>query len=405
MRNLQNLEALKMLGPVSLFSLYKGSADVESYGGLAHWHHCDLNQSGRSLQEKLRNRLRLLRPNGHYYTDWIHTDQVAQQFTAFLQQVHPQLIVFEELWLSPYLPVAIAYRAANPGCQIVLDNHNVEGLLAQERGVLETSSPKAGIRGWSEQLDLALRPRRVQRLERRALRAVDQMWVCSEADRAAMRSLYGLDQKLRVVPNGVDVSAYGPDDASGTVSEAIPVEPAEPVVLFLGSFAYGPNRVAAKQLIETIYPRLRQQYPAAKLLLVGHEPTDLMLQAAKRDSQITVTGSVPSVLPYLQQAHVMVVPLHHGSGTRLKLLEAFAAGVPVVTTAKGAEGLDVVDGTHVILREDEADLATGAVEVLASPELAQRLTDAAAQLVRAHYSWDAAVVKIQQALAQGGTET
>ncbi len=400
MRNLQNLDVLKTLGPVSLFSLYKGSAEVESYDGLARWHHCDLNQSGRSLQEKLRNRLRLLRPDGHYYTDWIHTAQVAQQFAAFLQQVRPQLILLEELWLSPYLPVAIAYRAANPGCQIVLDNHNVEGLLAQERGVLETSSPKAGIRGWSEQLDLALRPRRVQRLERRALRAVDQMWVCSEADRAAMRSLYGLDHKLRVVPNGVDVSAYGADETSDTT----PAKSEDPVILFLGSFAYGPNRVAAKQLIETIYPQLRQQHPTAKLLLVGHEPTDLMLQAAQRDPQITVTGSVPSVLPYLQQAHVMVVPLRHGSGTRLKLLEAFAAGVPVVTTAKGAEGLDVVDGEHVLLREDEADLAAGAAEVLASPELAQRLAHGAYQLVQSSYSREAAAVKIQQALAGGGTQ-
>ncbi|NJM56192.1 MAG: glycosyltransferase [Synechococcales cyanobacterium RU_4_20] len=283
LRNLQTLEALKRLGPVSLFSLYKGRHEPDAYGGLANWEHCDLNLARRSFGDKLGQRLRWLRADGYYYTDWIYTAQNTDQLRRFLARVRPQVIVFEELWLCPYLTVAIAHRQAHPGCQIILDNHNVEGLLAPERRNLIPA------RTWADRIGLALRPQRVRRLERRALAQVDQMWVCSDADRQALVSLYGIDpgepdgQKLRVVPNGVEVAAYKADlgRASGSSLETArsprqqPELPlAEPKLLFLGSFGYGPNAEAAQILIDAnLSPNCRQRHPTAQLS-AGGQRTD-----------------------------------------------------------------------------------------------------------------------------------
>ncbi len=412
LRNLQNLEALKKLGSVSLFSLYKGEQKLESYGGLAHWQHCDLNQPQRSPQEKLRNRLRWLRPQGQYYTDWIHTAHHARKFEQFLDQVQPELILLAELWLFPYLPIALAYRDRHPGCQVILDNHNVEALLAQDR--YQSKQPAS----LKEKIDLALNARSVGRMERMALSQVDQVWVCSETDAAAMASLYlktptqqALRPKIKVIPNCVDVENYGaPTPAQsgpaqllkGQTQEQIETSKA-PQILFLGSFGYEPNEEAARILIEQVYPKLQQCHPTAQLMLVGRGPKPWMEAAAQANPNIVVTGQVEAVEPYLQAADVMVVPLRQGSGTRLKLLEAFAAKLPVISTYKAAEGLTVIDGQHLLLRDEVDDMVTAIAQLLSSSDLQQQLTEGASQLVHSTYSWSAATAKIQQVLGRSGS--
>ncbi len=402
LRNLQNLEALKKLGPVSLFSLYKGPQKVDSYGGLAHWQHCDLNQPQRSPQEKIRNRLRWLRPQGQYYTDWIHSAHHAKRFEQFLEQVQPELILLAELWLFPYLPIALAYRDRHPGCKVILDNHNVEGLLAQEKG---QGQPSASLK---EKIDLTLNARSVRRMESIALAQVDQFWVCSETDAAAMASLYlkaptqqKLRNKIEVIPNCVELDRYAePAQSSQEQSHKATEESAASQILFLGSFGYAPNEEAARILIEQVYPKFQQCHPTARLMLVGRGPKPWMEAAAQQHSNIVVTGQVEAVEPYLHDADVMVVPLRQGSGTRLKLLEAFAAKLPVVSTYKAAEGLTVMDGQHLLLRDEVEGIVEAIDQLLSSSPLQQKLTESAYELVQSHYSWNRATEKIQQVLGR-----
>ncbi len=419
LRNLQNLEALSRLGETHLFSLFKGTCkDAQSTQApaLASWSHADLAQP-RSLGDKLRNRLRWLRPQGHYYFDWIYTAAAARQFEQVLTQVQPHWIVFEELWVAPYLAVAVRHRQRHPGCKIVLDNHNVEGLLAAERYPLSQAKTRA------EWIDFALRPRRVKHWERWAIAQADQVWVCSSTDAEQLQHLYGVwpgnqpenqpgnqygqkasalaaaSGKFWVVPNGVDVPSY--TTSPPVLPSASPALPhPTPSILFLGSFAYGPNADAAQLLIEAIYPRLQAHWPHLRLLLVGHEPTPLMQQAAQVNPHIIVTGQVESVLPYLHQADVLVVPLRQGSGTRLKILEAFAARLPVVSTTKGAEGLAVEDGQQILLRDDLDDLADAVGQLLADPVQRQAIATQAHQTVEQLYSWATATQTIQAALGQ-----
>jgi glycosyltransferase involved in cell wall biosynthesis len=229
--------------------------------------------------------------------------------------------------------------------------------------------------------------RKTATFERTMLRLADAVCATS-GEEAAVFEAWGA-QRVILVPNGVDTGAiaYEPPSRSKTV-------------LYMGHFGYRPNAAAGLELVEEIFPRVRELVGDARLELVGREPsTDLRRSAG---GPVEVTGEVPDVLPHLRAARVLVVPLRSGGGTRLKLLEAMAAGVPVVSTAFGAAGLDLRDGRELILAESSRDLAQHAARLLEDDELARELSRNARQLVERRYDWAIATrpfVELHQELA------
>jgi glycosyltransferase involved in cell wall biosynthesis len=240
-------------------------------------------------------------------------------------------------------------------------------------------------------------PSRTRAIERRATHAVDQIWVCSDADARLMKDLHAPPAPIHVVCNGVDLESYGaarvrPPDCFEKVA------PTERPLLFLGTFGYWPNQTAAIFLIEEVFPLLASRHPDSQLLLVGTMPTSRMLEAAKSDSRILVTGAVPDIRPYLAAASVLAVPLFEGGGTRFKILEALAAGVPVISTAKGAEGLQAEEGTHLLIAESADEFVDGVLRIWTNESLKNRLKLHGRDLVRECYSWPVAARQIRQAL-------
>jgi glycosyltransferase involved in cell wall biosynthesis len=223
--------------------------------------------------------------------------------------------------------------------------------------------------------------------------------MCSDADDKQLQDLYGRVSHTRVVPNGIDVAHYdGVRLGQCTLPEGL--EDKQRNLLYLAKFSYPPNALAAHLLLDQIYPQLRQVYPDCRLLLVGRNPTQRMLEAAQRDSRIIVTGKVVDVRPYLAAASVMAVPLRHGSGTRLKILEAFAAGCPVVSTAKGAEGLKVKDGEHLLITDEIEAIVEGVCQLWSDPARGQKLANSAYELVKAEYSWEAVGRRVESAVRE-----
>jgi len=163
-------------------------------------------------------------------------------------------------------------------------------------------------------------------------------------------------------------------------------------------FAHLPNRVAAAFLIEELFPRLAADNDDVRLVLAGSQPTAAMLKAAAMESRIIVTGAVPDMQPHLQAASTMVVPLFQGSATRLKILEAFAARLPVVSTTKGAEGLAVENQQHLLIAEDVDEFVAAARRLWSDRQLAARLTANGLILVKEQYSWEVAEREIRSAL-------
>ena len=209
--------------------------------------------------------------------------------------------------------------------------------------------------------------RRWQRLHRRAGARASTVAVCSQLDAERCRA-HGVAQ-VAVVPNGYRVT--GRPLATREVGD-----PA--TVLFQGLLRYPPNVEAARLLALEVAPTLRAVLPDVRIRLVGdHLPDLLVLQDPPR---VTVTGRVADMATELTGADVVMVPVRYGSGTRIKIVEAFAHRIPVVSTALGAEGLDATDGVHLLVGETVAELSDACARLLTDQALRVAITDQAHDL-------------------------
>ncbi len=377
LRNWQNINMMMKFGCVGIFSIFQGKPNCQTMPGVDLWHHYNLAEAQRSLWEKLELRFWWLHPRGSRRVNWLYTKVAAQQLKEVLAEFQPDLVV-TDMRAYRYLPVVKRY-----GCRLILDQHNVNGIWLEE---FYSAGCLIGNRKLTIQEKIELS--RIKSIERDFLCQANQVWMCSQVDDKLLQDLYGKVWHTRVVPNGIDVAQYEcVRFGKCTLPEGL--EQKQRYLLYLGLYSYSPNAVAAELLIDQIYPRLRQVYPDCRLLLVGRYPTQRMKEATEQDAGIIVTGEVADVRPYLAAASVMAVPLRYGGGTRLKILEAFAAGCPVVSTAKGAEGLKVKDGEHLLIRDEIEGIVEGVCQMWSDPALGEKLANCAYELVKAEYSWEA----------------
>ncbi len=388
LRNWQNINMMRKFGSVGFFSVFPGNSNGQTIPGVDLQHHYNLAEAQRSLWEKLELQFWWLNPRAHPRTTRRYTKAAAQQLKEVLTEFQPDVVI-AECFAERYVPLVKRY-----GCRLILDEHNVEAICLEEfysaRCLIENRKLTV-----QEKIELS----RAKLIERDLLCQADQVWMCSDVDDKLLQELYGKVSHTRVVPNGIDVAQYEcVRFGKCTLPEGL--EEKQRNLLYLGIFSYSPNAVAAELLIDQIYPRLRQLYPDCRLLLVGRNPTQRMKETAERDSGIIVTGEVADVRPYLAAASVMAVPLRHGGGTRLKILEAFAVGCPVVSTAKGAEGLKVKDGEHLLIRDEIEAIVEGVCQLWSEPSLGQKLTNSAYELVQAEYSWEAVGRRVESAVRE-----
>lgn len=207
--------------------------------------------------------------------------------------------------------------------------------------------------------------------------------VVSEVDRQRWLSARRR-RRVLVVPNGVDCAAVRP----GPFRDGGP-----PVLLFTGDMAFEPNVDAALFLASRILPEVRRRCPEAELRLVGRNPGARLL--ALRGPGIAVPGEVPEMLPHLQAATVYVAPHRTGAGTRTKLLEAMAAGLPIVTTSIGIEGIEARHGREVLIADTPGEAVATILRLLESVAERRRLGAAARRLAEAQYDWSRCLAPLE----------
>jgi len=264
---------------------------------------------------------------------------------------------------------SFVYARACGTTPLVIDLHNIYSELAA-RTALEQRQP---LLRWF----LARQAAALARMEQRAVAAARVAMAVSERDQRYYADLGA--RAVYLAPNGVDCAAYA------ALPEAR--RSGDPVILFLGAMSWEPNVSAARFLATDVLPRVRLQIPGARLRIVGRDPGPEVRALARLDG-VEVTGTVPDVIPHLAEAHVMAVPLDAGGGTRLKILEAFAAGLPVVSTPVGAEGLDVIHGRDIWLAP-RPRFAEAVVQILKDREHAATVATHARRLVSDRYDWSA----------------
>src|SRR5487761_790771 len=300
----------------------------------------------KPLERRLNYLLRL--PLGLPYAISKFKSRPAQRLIAqWMEERRFDAAVCDFLSSVPNFPRTLAIP-------VVLIQHNVESVLWRRQAQIEAS--------------------RMEQYECTAVRRFHDIIAVSEVDRQIMTTMTN-ESRITVIPTGVDLSLYKPD----------PAAVADPsLVVFVGSMDWKPNMDGVEYFCRDIWPLILARHPEARFRIVGRTPPLQVRRLACKT--VTVTGTVPSVIEHFREAAVIVVPLRIGGGTRLKILEAMAAGKAVVSTSVGAEGLDVHHGKDIVLADDPGDFAASVVELIRNAGLRRRYESAAAELA-ARYDW------------------
>ncbi len=266
------------------------------------------------------------------------------------------------------------------GCdrrRLILTQHNIEQIIWA---------------GYVEHADGALtrtfyrnQYRKVKRLEEHLADIFGHIVTVSEEDKARIAESFP-GEKIVVVENGVDPEAYRTD---------IPVHKRLGIV-FTGSLDWHPNIDGLKFFAADIYPYLKETIAVNPVAVVGRRPTSGLREMLSTLPGVMLYSDVPAVQPYLKQARVMMVPLRIGGGSRLKILEAMASGLPVVATGKGAEGLAVADGRELLIRDDPKDFAQALIHLCKDEAAHAALAREGMALIQRKYSWQ----QVAQPLAE-----
>jgi len=211
--------------------------------------------------------------------------------------------------------------------------------------------------------------------EKRLARRFD---LCTATTRAEWETLqgYGTGAATDWFPNGVDAVFFDPADVGYDAD----------TISFIGRMDYYPNQECMARFCAEVWPLLKAQRPAMKLLIVGADPSAEMRRLGDLPG-VTVTGSVPDVRPYIRSSALMVAPLSIARGTQNKILEAMAMGVPVVTSSVAAGGVDAVAESHLLVADNAAEITRAILRIAENPDERRRLAVAGRQRVLSHHAW------------------
>ncbi len=257
---------------------------------------------------------------------------------------------------------------AGKGTARVLEGHNSMARWMRER--------YEGANGLLQHARCWVSWMKTRNYEARLFSRFDLVTMVSEQDRSASEALPGYRGRVEVVHNGVDCAHHHRD----------PMEPRLNALVYNGSLTYDANYDAMRWFLAEAYPILKAQIPGISLTITG-SVRGVDLTGLALDDSVTLTGFVDDVRLPVAQAMICVAPIRRGGGTRLKILEAMALGTPVVATSKGAEGLEVIDGTHLLIADTPRAFAEKTIQLLQSPETRATLAANARALVETRYDW------------------
>jgi sugar transferase (PEP-CTERM/EpsH1 system associated) len=287
---------------------------------------------------------------------------------------------------NPDVVIAMTFAAAPyalevEGVRRVVDVDNLLALMLREE-YLGTAGPLRRARRY-------LAYRKLRRYERMLFSQFDLCLVTSALDCGRIREYIPLrDSQISLVPNGVDLEYFAPNGQS----------PDGDSLVFTGSLAYDPNRDAMEYFLEEIFPEIRRTRPSAHLTVTGAAGGAPLRPELRQDS-VRFTGYLDDVRPVVRGSAASVAPLRKGAGTRLKILESMALGTPVVSTSKGAEGLRVEPGVHLLMADHASEFASQTTHLLTDPGLRASLAENARRLVTHEYAWDSIGGQFEQAVA------
>jgi len=320
---------------------------------------------------------------GKYSFDFIHADQLSM--AQFALPV-PALVSMRKSGI--HKAGRTASKSVGEPVKLIFDAHNAVWTIVSRMSQTSTWYLRPLVR---EEL------KRVKHYEGMLLEKFDYTLAVTEVDRHMLlealnrrdrvatgdqyRDLHcppGLAERVKVIPIAIDCQQLQPvSRLAGSLN-----------ILTLGTLHYPPNADGIRWFAREVFPLVQQQTPQASLTIIGKNPPLDFLELAANDPQrIKVTGYIPDLRPYLEQAALMVVPVRAGSGMRVRILEAFARGIPVVTTSVGLEGINAQPGRDVLVADTPGEFADSVNKLLHDLDLQKQLAAMGRRLVETSYDW------------------
>jgi polysaccharide biosynthesis protein PslH len=294
--------------------------------------------------------------------------KVAGELHRLLRERSFDIVQIEGIHLAGYLPII---RSAPSHPLVICDWHDVE---SDRMARYSEHAPN-----WLQDVYARRTAGLLRSAERKLLADCDAHVMVSDRDLQLLRAM-APQIKARVIENGVDVALYpAPPQSANEAGTS---------VVFVGSMDFHPNIDAAAYFAREVWPKIHAQALELQFVIVGSRPVAAVRELAKLPG-VVVTGTVEDVRPYYRNAMAAVAPLRIAGGTRLKILEAMAAGVPVVATRIGAEGLEIKSGQDFLLGDTPDEMASCVSLLYGSPALRGQLCSRGRELVKARYDWAA----------------
>ncbi|MFH1842984.1 MAG: glycosyltransferase family 4 protein, partial [bacterium] len=337
-----------------------------------------------------KNRLALAGSRGRAWLRSLHTGYplyvekywsrtLSRQVIDAVRTFQPDAIQVEYLQLALLVRDLRRWRetrtAPNEGRpRLILNTHELGSLPRRRR--------QAGARHQAARLYFRSEAAAWERLQLQATRWADVTLCVTEQDRQLLAAQGG--KGLMTMPLGMDLEAIEP-----VWREEGPAK-----FLFVGSFAHGPNQIAAKFLVDKVWPQVAQCTPTGQLILAGPGSDDFIAALDRQPERVSALGFVEDLTALFQECRLFVAPLTEGGGIKIKILEAMARGIPVVTTPIGAEGIVDPAEDALVIAQPDATFAESMIEAIETPDLMRRRAKQARQIIEQRFSWSAITEKL-----------
>ena len=311
-----------------------------------------------------------------YEFRWLRSKEMVRRLQRLAGRLRFDVIHVDTLGLAPYAPLV-------PHAGTVLNHHDIESALVQRRALSE--GRVVWRKFWSHEAAHLLTA------ERRWCPSFHVNMVVSDDEGQLLKPSCG-ESKICVVPNGVDVEYFTPRP-----------DPGGNRLLFCGRLDQLANKGAITYFFNSIWPVLSVRVKNLEIDVVGKNPPAWLLELSQRDSRVHVPGFVDDVRPYFHKATIFVCPITDGGGTRLKILDALAMGMPVVSTTFAASGLALHDWQHLLMADTSEDFIQRTLRLLSDKALRQSLAQGALDVVTRTYSWETIGHSLVRAYGEAAT--
>jgi glycosyltransferase involved in cell wall biosynthesis len=310
-----------------------------------------------------------------YIANRFSSSLFAQELENILRTERVDVIHFDHTLVAQYAETALHADLVHlPRPPIVLRTHNVEYIIQERLATHETTA----LRRWYRRHEA----HRMKAYERRYFSLCDGIIAITPEDAAEVRRM-GYEGALEVVPAGVDIHEFSPNASVLTLPHSL---------CYIGGMDWMPNVEAMHWFVSNVMPLVRKDLPEMTFHLAGKRmPPDV--QAYRQQQCVFTYPDVPSAPVFLQSHEILVVPLLSGGGMRLKIIEAMALGMPIISTRIGAEGIEVRDGESILFAETPEEFVRAMRRLHDNPALKKRLGEEARRIALERYTWEAVVAK------------